>query len=130
MVSGKLSVRFSTGIPGFVSTVAVTFTITAPVSNLAKASSKHATHSNSVWLTKPVVLPGGPCGPTGPCVPLAPGGPCGPIGPCGPVLLSLTSFLSLCFLSSNFFASQNSTELTKKPSNGPVLHSYFLSLVL
>ena len=41
------------------------------------------------------------------------------------VLLSL-SFLS--FLS-NLKCSQNSTELTKKPSNGPVLHSYGLSSV-
>jgi hypothetical protein len=32
------------------------------------------------------------------------------------------------FLSSNLIL-QNSTELTKNPSNGPVLHSYFLSSV-
>ena len=64
----------------------------------------------------------------GPCVPgpLAPGGPAGPGGPCVPVLLSLISFLSL---SSNLLNLQNSTEETKNPSNGPVLHSYFLSSV-
>ena len=45
------------------------------------------------------------------------------MGPCVPVLLYLISFLSL---SSNLLNLQNSTELTKKPSNGPVLHSYFL----
>jgi hypothetical protein len=72
------------------------------------------------------VAPGGPCGPVapgGPCGPVAPGGPCGPDGPCVPVLLSLTSFLSS--LLSNLPCLQNSTELTKKPSKGPVLHSYF-----
>jgi hypothetical protein len=39
--------------------------------------------------------------------------------------------LLLSFLSSmsNFTCLQNSTQLTKKPSNGPVLHSYFLSSV-
>jgi hypothetical protein len=41
----------------------------------------------------------------------------------------LLSFLSLSFLSSNFTCLQNSTELTKKPSNGPVLHWYLLSSV-
>ena len=51
----------------------------------------------------------------------------GPGGPCVIVLLSLISFLSS--LSSNLFNLQNSTELTKKPSKGPVLHSYFLSYV-
>jgi hypothetical protein len=46
-----------------------------------------------------------------------------------PVLLSLSriSFLSLSL--SNLLNLQNSTELTKNPSNGPVLHSYFLSSV-
>jgi hypothetical protein len=43
--------------------------------------------------------------------------------------LSLVSFLSISFLSSNLLNLQNSTEDTKKPSNGPVLHSYFLSSV-
>ncbi len=43
------------------------------------------------------------------------------------VLLSLS--LSWPFLSSNLPCLQNSTELTKKPSNGPVLHSYLLSSV-
>ena len=121
------------GVPGIdgrmisVKLTTVTFTRSAPLSNLTKASSRHATHGlKSVPLT-----------PGGPCVPLTPGGPCVPLtwwtlwpgGPCAPVLLSL----SLSFLSSNLlscFASQNSTELTKKPSKGPVLHSYFLSLVL
>jgi hypothetical protein len=113
------------GVPGIdgrmisVKLTTVTFTRSAPLSNLTKASSRHATHGlKSVLLT-----------PGGPCVPLTPGGPCGPGGPCAPVLLSL----SLSFLSSNLlscFASPNSTELTKKPSKGPVLHSYFLSLVL
>src|SRR5687768_1233268 len=126
---------FTSSAPRSIS--AVTFTRMAPLSNLTKASRRHATHgSKSVPLA-----PGGPwvpLTPGGPWVPLTPGGPCGPIGPCGPagpggpcgpVLLSLSL---LSFLSSNFlcFASQNSTELTKKPSNGPVLHSYFLSLVL
>src|SRR5918994_1711983 len=112
---------FTSSAPRLIS--AVTFTSIAPLSNLTKASSRHATHgSKSVPLA-----PGGPwvpLNPGGPWVPLNPAGPCGPGGPCGPVLLSLS------FLSSNFlcFASQNSTELTKKPSNGPVLHSYFLSL--
>src|SRR5687767_12592493 len=71
------------------------------------------------------LAPGGPCAPLapgGPCAPLAPGGPCGPCGPCVPVVLSLL----WSFLSSNLTCLQNSTELTKKPSNGPVLHSYFL----
>ena len=104
------------GVPGIdgrmisVKLTTVTFTRSAPLSNLTKASSRHATHGLK-------------------SVPLTPGGPCGPGGPCAPVLLSL----SLSFLSSNLlscFASQNSTELTKKPSKGPVLHSYFLSLVL
>src|SRR5215204_7656639 len=121
-----------------ISISAVTFTRIAPLSNLTKASSKHATHgSKSVPLApggpcvplapgRPCVplAPAGPAGPCGPCGPAGPIGPCGPGGPCGPVLLSLSLSLNLCF------ASQNSTELTKKPSNGPVLHSYFLSLVL
>jgi hypothetical protein len=67
-------------------------------------------------------VPGRPCGPVAPVVPLAPDGPCGPGGPCGPTLPSR-------FLSSNLTCLQNSTELTKKPSKGPVLHSYFLSSV-
>ena len=104
------------GVPGIdgrmisVKLTTVTFTRSAPLSNLTKASSRHATHGLK-------------------SVPLTPGGPCGPGEPCAPVLLSL----SLSFLSSNLlscFASPNSTELTKKPSKGPVLHSYFLSLVL
>jgi hypothetical protein len=69
--------------------------------------------------------PAGPgivlAGPGGPWVPFNPRGPGGPGGPCVPVLL-------LSFLSSNLNL-QNSTEPTKKPSNGPVLHSYFLSSV-
>ena len=71
-----------------------------------------------------LTIPGGPCGPVAPGAPAGPGRPCGPAGPggpCVPVLLSLTSFLSL---SSNLTCLQNSTEETKKPSNGPVLHSY------
>jgi hypothetical protein len=35
----------------------------------------------------------------------------------------------LSFLSSNLTSLQNSTELTKNPSSGPVLHSYLLSSV-
>ena len=75
-----------------------------------------------------------PCGPAGPCVPfvpLNPRGPCSPLvplvpgGPGGPYGPILVTFL----LSSNLTGLQNSTELTKKPSNGPVLHSYFLSSV-
>ena len=81
------------------------------------------------------VIPGGPwspveagrpCGPVAPVEPVAPGGPwipcgpCGPGGPCVPVLLLSLSLLS--FLSSNLTCLQNSTEDTKKPSNGPVLH--------
>ena len=61
----------------------VTFTRIAPLSNLTKASKRHATHgSKSVPLT-----PGGPCVPLtpgGPCVPLTPGGPCVPLTPGGP----------------------------------------------
>lgn len=68
------------------------------------------------------VAPGGPCGP---CAPVAPLVPLTPGGPCGPTLVSLWSFL----LSSNLICLQNSTELTKNPSKGPVLHSYFLSSV-
>ena len=89
------------------------------------------------------VIPGGPCAPSvplnplGPCVPfgpiwpwtpwgpvapVAPVAPVGPGGPCGPILISLLLSLNLTCL-------QNSTELTKKPSNGPVWHSYFLSSV-
>jgi hypothetical protein len=80
-------------------------------------------------------MPGGPAGPgivlagpTGPgtvlFAPAGPGGPCGPGRPCVPVLLSLISFLSSL---PNLLCLQNSTEPTKNPSNGPVLHSYFLS---
>ena len=78
------------------------------------------------------VIPDDPYGPTKPGIPWIPCGPAGPIGPCGPcgpwvpVWLSLLSFLS-SFLSSNLLNLQNSTEDTKKPSKGPVLHSYFLS---
>jgi hypothetical protein len=53
--------------------------------------------------------------------------PCGPAGPGGPWVSVLLSLLS--FLSSNLTCLQNSTELTKNPSNGPVLHSYYLSSV-
>ena len=101
------------------------------------------------------LIPGGPCGPgtvlaapagpVGPIAPVnplspwepgAPGGPCGPVwppagpgGPCGPcVPVILLSFLS-SLLSSNLICLQNSTELTKNPSNGPVLHWYLLSSV-
>ena len=87
-------------------------------------------------------VPAGPAGPArpvlplfpgGPCVPVSPGGPGGPCGPAGPggpcVPVILLSFLSLSFLSSNLMCLQNSTELTKNPSKGPVLHSYFLSSV-
>ena len=67
----------------------------------------------------------GLCVPLTPLVPLIPGGPCGPgtvlFAPAGPVWLSLLlSFLSLSL--SNLTCLQNSTELTKKPSNGSVLH--------
>jgi hypothetical protein len=65
-------------------------------------------------------IPWIPCGPVAPVAPVGPIAPCGPAGPAGPTLVSLWSFLS-----SNLICLQNSTELTKKPSNGPVLHSYF-----
>ena len=56
---------------------AVTFTRTAPLSNLTKASSRHATHGSiSVPLT--------PFVPLTPLVPLAPGAPCRPCMPGGP----------------------------------------------
>ena len=48
-----------------------------------------------------------------------------PEGPCGPLLYSLLSFLSV----SNLTCLQNSTEPTTIPSNRPVLHSYFSSVV-
>jgi hypothetical protein len=66
------------------------------------------------------VAPVAPVEPGGPCIPCGPGGPCVPV-----ILLSFLSSLSL----SNFTCLQNSTELTKKPSNGPVLHSYLFTLV-
>ena len=83
------------------------------------------------------VIPGVPCrpyvplNPRSPCMPCAPVSPCGPCGPCGPcipvLLLSLISFLSSSL--SNLLNLQNSTEPTKKPSKGPVLHSYlFISV--
>lgn len=59
-----------------------------------------------------------------PCIPWEPGGPWGPAGrggPWGSVPVCLLSFL----LSSNLNL-QNSTELTKNPSNRPALHSYLL----
>jgi hypothetical protein len=90
-VTGRETVIFAPGVtPGITTpaggkTLTVTFTTTAPVSNLVKASSRQAMHVNCVWLTKPVVLPGGPCGPTGPCVPLGPIGPAGPCVPLGPI---------------------------------------------
>jgi hypothetical protein len=103
-----LSPAIPEGIPDVRGNSIVTFTRSAPLSNLTKASSRHATHgSKSVPLA-----PGGPCvplAPGGPCVPLAPGGPCGPIGPCGPAGPGgpcgpvLLSSLSLSFLSSSFF---------------------------
>jgi len=75
------------------------------------------------------VIPAGPGIPCNPWIPCGPAGPAGPAGPCVPVLLSLSriSFLSLSL--SYLLNLQNSTELTKNPSNGPVLHSYFLSSV-
>jgi len=84
------------------------------------------------------VIPDGPAIPWGPWVPLVPGIPCGPAGPVGPIApcgpggpWALVWLLSLLrsLLSSNLTCLQNSTELTKKPSKGPVLHSYFLSSV-
>ena len=75
----------------------------------------------------PQGLPGfnGIQGPQGP-----PGfnGTQGPPGPSVPVWLSIIFFLSF-FSLSNLRCLQNSTEETKNPSNGPVLHSYFLSSV-
>ena len=102
----------------------------------------------ALWLIPPnttytlsgdiILGPGIPCVPLIPLVPLnplrllwalyslfalwAPVAPVAPVvtlvEPCVPVLLSLlTSFLS-SFLSSNLLNLQNSTELTKKPSNG------------
>ena len=80
----------------------------------------------------PPAGPGGPCDPAGPwtplvpLVPLIPGGPWGPCWPGGPwVPVLLLSFLSL----SNLTCLQNSTELTKNPSSGPVLHSYLFTSV-
>ena len=73
----------------------VTFTRTAPLSNLTKASIRHPTH----WSISVPFSPGWPSAPFSPgrpSVPLAPslpGGPCGPVGPggpCAPVLLSLS----------------------------------------
>ena len=73
--------------------------------------------------------------PGGPCVPLNPLGPCGPgpvlsapAGPGGPAG-ALWAYFIIFLLSSLNLNLQNSTELTKNPSNGPVLHSYFLSSV-
>ena len=84
------------------------------------------------------VIPDGPCAPLipllpgWPCIPWIPWGPVAPVAPGGPggpwVPVWLLSLL-LSFLSSNLTCLQNSTELTKNPSNGPVLHSYFLSSV-
>jgi hypothetical protein len=54
------------------------------------------------------LTPSNQSAPGGRCIPCEPGGPC---------------------LPSPIFNLQNSTKLTKKPSNGPVLHSYFLSSV-
>src|SRR5918993_4515845 len=90
-----------------------------------------AKHNRSSVTLPPGILESGGHWNSSIWVPLAPGGPCGPCGPggpCGPVLLSS---LSLSFLSSlsNLIFLQNSTEDTKKPSKGPVLHSYFLSSV-
>ena len=124
------------GSPGIsVGMSIVTFTRIAPLSNLTNASRRHATHGSKSVPGVPGVpgvhgvpgVPGIPWVPLAPAGPAGPTGPCGPGGPCVPVLLSSLS-LSLSFLSC--FTSQNSTELTKKPSKGPVLHSYFLSLVL
>jgi hypothetical protein len=64
-----------------------------------------------------------PFAPDAPGWPFVPAGPCSPGVPCVFVLLSLSSFLS-----SNLNL-QNSPEFTKNPSNGPVLHSYFLSYI-
>ena len=77
---------------------AVTFTRTAPLSNLTKASSKHATHwSISVPLT-PLV----PFSPLVPLVPGAPGDPCIPAGPC--ILVGLEHlFYYLCYLLSIYY---------------------------
>ena len=47
-------------------------------------------------------------------------------GPCEPGEPTLPS---LSFLSSNLTCLQNSTEDTKKPSGGPVLHSYLFTSV-
>ena len=58
--------------------------------------------------------------PDGPCWPVRPGTPCGPGGPGGPCVPVLLSFRSSSLL--NLLNLQNSTEPTKKPSNGPVLH--------
>ena len=82
-----------------------------------------------------VVIPFCPVAPVAPVAPVEPG-----TEPCGPMDLQLHLlvlvdpeflFYYLSFLSSlsNLIDLQNSTEPTKKPSNGPVLHSYFLSSV-
>ena len=102
--------------------VVFTFTRTESLSNLSRASRKHATHESMfVPLTSFVPFtPLIPFAPDAPGWPFAPARPCSPGVPCLFLQLSLSSFLS-----SNLNL-QNSTELTKNPSNGPVLHSYFL----
>jgi hypothetical protein len=71
-------------------------------------------NAGSIWLGP--IRPCISCGPCGSVAPVAPVVPLIPGGPCGPILLSPWSFLS-----SKLLNLQNSTELTKKPSNGPVL---------
>ncbi len=75
------------------------------------------------WPWAPSILLSAPAGswiPWIPCAPVAPAGPAGPAGPGGPCVPVWLLSLLLSFLSSNFICLQNSTELTKNPSNGPV----------
>lgn len=88
------------------------------------------------------VIPGVSCRPCVPLNPRSPCMPCAPISPCGPAdLLAQEGLVGLVFLFCDYLISflssslsnllnlQNSTEPTKKPSKGPVLHSYlFISV--
>ena len=79
--------------------------------------SSHVTCFVIVKSTRYLQYLGSPLGPCGP------GGPGGPGGPCGP----FPFYYLYIFPIIEFKCLQNSTELTKKPSNGPVLHSYLFS---